>query len=125
MDNIVKRKKPAITGRLDSPFETIKRTDNEGIEYWSSRELAKVLEYDNYRNFVNVIDNAMIACRKAGINIEDHFVEANEMVAIGSGATRYLDSMYLSRYACLSHNSKRPLFKRNCCIGANYFCDAD
>jgi DNA-damage-inducible protein D len=81
-------------------FETIKRLDNNGKEYWSSRDLARVLEYTDYRNFLAVIDKAKKACENSGEVIHSHFVETNEMVQIGSGAERTTDTVFLSRYAC-------------------------
>ena len=32
-------------------FESIKRIDKEGYEYWYARELMKVLEYTKWQNF--------------------------------------------------------------------------
>ncbi|OGH84177.1 MAG: hypothetical protein A2261_01065 [Candidatus Magasanikbacteria bacterium RIFOXYA2_FULL_44_8] len=84
----------------DNIFETIKKLDNNGVEYWSSRELAKVLEYADYRNFLTVIDKAKTACENSGEVIHNHFVDANEMVKIGSGAEKPIETIYLSRYAC-------------------------
>mgnify|MGYP001559716314 CR=1 FL=1 len=81
-------------------FETIKRLDDNGKEYWSSRELAKALEYPDYRKFLNVVDKAKIACENSGEVIHNHFVHMDEMVSIGSGAERPIDTVYLSRYAC-------------------------
>lgn len=81
-------------------FETIKRLDDDGREYWSSRDLAKVLEYADYRNFLGVIERAKTACENSGEVIHNHFVEATSMVLIGSGAEKPVDTVYLSRYAC-------------------------
>jgi len=81
-------------------FETIKRIDDNGKEYWSSRELAKVLEYSDYRNFLTAVNRAKIACENSGEVIHNHFVDANEMVQIGSGAEKSVETIYLSRYAC-------------------------
>lgn len=81
-------------------FEEIKRLDDSGSEYWSSRDLAKVLEYTDYRNFQSVISKAKAACENSGEVIHSHFVEANEMVPIGSGAEKPVETIYLSRYAC-------------------------
>lgn len=81
-------------------FEIIKRIDDNGAEYWSSRELAEVLEYSDYRNFLKVIDKAKMACENSGEVIHNHFVHMDEMVSIGSGAKRAVDTIYLSRYAC-------------------------
>lgn len=84
----------------ENQFETIKKLDNNNAEYWSSRELANVLEYPDYRKFLNVIEKAKIACENSGEVIHNHFVHADEMVQIGSGAERSVDTVYLSRYAC-------------------------
>lgn len=81
-------------------FESIKHIDENGVEYWTSRSLWKILEYNEYRNFIPAIEKAKIACENSGQRIEDHFVDINEMVAIGSGALRPIDSIKLSRYAC-------------------------
>lgn len=84
----------------ENQFETIKRLDNNGAEYWSSRDLAKVLEYSDYRNFQTALNKAKTACENSGEVIHNHFVEATEMVETGSGAERGVETVYLSRYAC-------------------------
>ncbi len=59
-----------------------------GGEYWSSRDFADVLGYNDYRNFEQVIGKARLACFNSGERIDDHFVDITEMVEIGSGAQR-------------------------------------
>jgi DNA-damage-inducible protein D len=83
-----------------SPFEGIKRTNDAGTEFWSSREFAGVLSYGDYRNFEGVIEKAKLSCFNSGHRIEDHFVDVTEMVPIGSGAERPIKTVLLSRYAC-------------------------
>ena len=83
-----------------SPFERIKRTNDAGIEFWSSRDFSEVLGYGDYRNFEGVIEKAKLACFNSGHRLEDHFVDVTEMVAIGSGAERPVKTVLLSRYAC-------------------------
>lgn len=41
--------------------ENIKYIDEYGNEYWYARELQKVLEYKDWRNFQKVIDKAVLA----------------------------------------------------------------
>jgi len=84
----------------ENQFEKIKRLDENGKEYWSSRELAKELDYVDYRNFLTVVNKAKMACENSGEVIHNHFVDINEMVQIGSGAEKSLETIYLSRYAC-------------------------
>lgn len=81
-------------------FEQLRRVDENGVEYWLARELGKALEYADFRNFMNAVDKASEACSNSGQSISDHFGDINEMVSIGSGAERELDSVKLSRYAC-------------------------
>lgn len=89
-----------LTKKTMSLFESIKHVDKNNIEYWTSRTLWKVLEYTEYRHFLPVIDKAKLACENSGQRIEDHFEDILEMVEIGSGAERSVDSVNLSRYAC-------------------------
>ncbi len=89
-----------LTKKSVTLFESIKEVDNNGYEYWNSRKLARVLDYSDYRNFITGIGKAKEACWNSGNAIEDHFVDFTEMVIIGSGAERPVDSVKLSRYAC-------------------------
>jgi len=81
-------------------FESIKHIDGNGNEYWLARELMPVLQYSNWQNFKKIIQKAMIACENSNIAITDHFIDANKMVQIGSGAFREQSDYKLSRYAC-------------------------
>lgn len=89
-----------VTTRHISPFERIKRRNDTGTEFWSSREFAGVLGYGDYRNFEGVIEKAKMACFNSGNRLEDHFVDVTDMVIIGSGAERPVKTILLSRYAC-------------------------
>lgn len=115
------KKKSIITGELDSPFEQIKKHDNTGAEYWSARDLSKILEYREYKNFIPTIERAITACKEIGIPSEDHFVEMNEMVDIGSKAKRELLSMALSRYACYLIIQNADSSKEIVALGQTYF----
>lgn len=84
----------------NNAFERIKRVNSTGAEFWSARELARVLEYVNFRNFQPVIDKARESCVKSGHSVADHFAEIRNMVDIGSGAQREVEDWALSRYAC-------------------------
>ncbi len=81
-------------------FESIRQFDEEGNEFWLARQLAKVLEYSEYRHFQPVIERAKDACRNSGHPVDDHFEDILDMVEIGSGAKRQIADILLSRYAC-------------------------
>ena len=104
-----------------SPFEQIKRTNDAEREFWSSREFATVLGYVNYRHFEAVIAKAKLACFNSGQRIEDHFVGADEMVEIGSGAMRPLKTVFLSRYACYLIIQNADPRKKIVAHGQTYF----
>lgn len=89
-----------LTQKARQTFESIKRIDDNGTEWWSSRDLSKALGYTDYRYFREVGKKAWEACRNSGINPDDHFVAYNEMVSIGSNAERQIDTVKMSRYAC-------------------------
>jgi DNA-damage-inducible protein D len=102
-------------------FEEIKRINEYQSEYWSARELAKVLEYAEYRNFLLVIGKAKEACQNSGEVIHNHFVDADDMVKIGSGAERAIDTVYLSRYACYLIIQNSDPSKEVVALGQTYF----
>jgi len=102
-------------------FEQIKETDENGNEFWTARKISKVLEYAEYRNFLPVIDRAKQACKNSGQLIENHFVDYHEMVGIGSGAERQMESLKLSRYACYLVVQNADPGKEIVALGQTYF----
>ena len=60
-------------------FENIKYIDEYGNEYWYARELSKVLEYKDWRNFLKVLNKAKEACKNSGFNIDEQLVEHNKL----------------------------------------------
>ena len=81
-------------------FEEIRHVNEEGEEYWYARELQTVLDYKEWRKFESVIKKAIKACENSGIRAFDHFVGADKMVTIGSGALKHIKDYKLTRYAC-------------------------
>lgn len=92
--------KTRLTKKAKDTFEGIKHIDNDSEEFWTARELSKVLGYADYRNFLDVARRAWKACHNSNINPYDHFVTFTEMVSIGSNAEREIDNIKLTRYAC-------------------------
>ena len=81
-------------------FEGIRQLDARGNEYWFARDLAPLLDYQEWRNFMQVAEKAIQACHKSGNEVADHFGDVTKMVNIGSGAQREISDVRLSRYAC-------------------------
>ena len=102
-------------------FEQIKRLDQTKNEYWTARDLAKVLEYSEYRHFKPVIDRAKEACKNSGYKVADHFEDILGMVSIGSGAEREIEDVKLSRYACYLIVQNADPTKEVVALGQTYF----
>ncbi|MBT3209267.1 MAG: DNA damage-inducible protein D, partial [Bacteroidetes bacterium] len=103
-------------------FEQTKKIDENNNEWWSARELGKILEYSEYRHFKPVIEKAKEACFNSGQKIENHFEDFLEMVKIGSGAKRPMeDGVKLSRYACYLIVQNADPNKEVVALGQTYF----
>ncbi len=62
--------------------------------------VSELMGYKLWQNFTKVIDRVKVACSNEGHNIDDHFIDVNQMVSIGSGAERQVDDIMLTHYAC-------------------------
>lgn len=89
--------------------------------YGYARELSKVLEYKDFRNFELTIYKAMVACENSNNKISDHFGEVTEMVSICSGAKRGFKSYALLRYACYLIVMNGDVSKEIIALGQTYF----
>lgn len=65
--------------KLNKRFEEY-AYQQDGIEYWLARELQELLDYTQWRNFLNVIDKAKVACEISGNAILDHFAEVSKTI---------------------------------------------
>lgn len=86
---------------LTSKFDQFAHIDEKsGIEFWYARDLQLIFKYSEWRNFSKVIEKAKISCTTAKFHIENHFVDVNKMVSIGSETFREITDIKLTRYAC-------------------------
>ena len=97
---------------IQPDFERIKKQDNKGLEYWTSRELCTALGYGTYQKFNRTLNKAIAIANKKGCNTTEHFNATFEMVKLNSGSFRKVENIHLSRIACLmiaeNADSKKP-----------------
>jgi len=101
-------------------FESIKHFSNDGDEFWYARELAMVLEYVQWRNFIKVLDRAKLACNNSGYTIIDHFAEVSKIVEAGATSKPIVD-FKLTRYACYLIVQNGDPRKEVIALGQTYF----
>lgn len=89
-----------ISGVNGNLFESLKKVNEFGVEYWSARDIQPHLGYTEWRNFNAAVKKAQISCTQSGNEPRNHFVDANKMVTVGSGVARGTADYHLSRFAC-------------------------
>ena len=105
----------------EQTFESIKHINENGQEYWLARELQPVLEYVQWRNFVDAIDRAKLACQNSGFDIDDHFADVSKTIDMPKGAHRDVPDYMLSRYACYLIVMNGDPRKDIIAVGQTYF----
>ena len=101
---------------MQSPFDAIKETDNEGREWWNSRKLSRLMGYQKYWNFERLMEKvAIFLTQEKKLDLKDHMVEIEEMAQLNNGGWRQVKSIKLSRTACvaiaLNADQKKPIVK--------------
>jgi DNA-damage-inducible protein D len=106
--------------RLSRTFEDSAYQEN-GLEYWLARDLQILLGYDEWRNFLKVIDKAKIACETSRQDITNHFVDVNKMVPMPKGGSKPIEDMMLTRYACYLIAQNGDSSKEQIAFAQSYF----
>lgn len=104
----------------EQTFESIKHYTEGGQEFWYARDLQRVLEYTEWRNFTGVIEKAKIACQNSGIDPDDDFVDVNKIVEAGA-THKDIGDIMLSRYACYLIVQNGDPRKEIIALGQTYF----
>lgn len=102
-------------------FEDIKHIDEYGNVYWLARELQQVLEYKKWQKFINVIENAKIACEQSKFMIDEHFTQVGKTSKMPNGGVKNILEYKLSRYACYLIVQNSDPRKEVVALGQTYF----
>lgn len=81
-------------------FESLKKLNQHGVEYWSARDLQPCLGYTEWRKFNNAIKKAIESCRQSGNDPKHHFGGADKPIPGGKGSSQIVEDYHLSRFAC-------------------------
>lgn len=102
-------------------FEDIKYIDEYGNEYWFARDLSKILEYKDWRNFQKVLSKAKEACENSGYNVDEQLVEFNKLSKRNNNAIVNIQDYKLSRYMCYLIVQNADPSKEIVALGQTYF----
>ena len=89
-----------LTNNFEDYIQVLAEGKNKEINFWLARDLQHLLGYEEWRNFQNVISKAKTACENSGQDIFDHFVDTNKTIIMPKGASKKIDDIMLTRYAC-------------------------
>lgn len=116
------------TEKTESPFDALRMVRPNGAEFWCARDLMKILGYEKWDRFSDVIAKAQASFTACGIGqaqddllpgvgnqniLCNHFHEAEREVIRGNGgAPQYVKDFHLSRYAAylvaMNGDSRKP-----------------
>jgi DNA-damage-inducible protein D len=102
-------------------FESIKHTDENGVEFWYARDLQSVLQYAKWENFAKVIDRAMLACKNSGFDVSERFPEVRKSIKMPKFAEKQVIDYKLTRYACYLIVQNGDPRKEVIALGQTYF----
>lgn len=106
---------------LNKDFESIKKVDENGVEYWEARELMPLLGYPNWQKAEEVIARAARACVNSSQAVDNHFNRLVKMVDIGSNTVRQVRDWKLDRYACYLVAQNGDPKKQEIAMAQTYF----
>lgn len=91
--------KPDLIHHYRQSFEDYAR-EYQGVECWSARDLQRLLCYEKWSNFTEVIAKAMESCKNSKQEPKYHFADVGKMIEVGKGAQRQVEDCLLTRFAC-------------------------
>jgi len=109
-----------IIKTLTSSFEEHAQ-NQEGVEFWYARDLQKLLEYEQWRNFLKVINKAQKSCENTDSSVSEHFADVSKTIAMPKGASKEIEDILLTRYACYLIAQNADPQKQSVAFAQSYF----
>ena len=113
--------KEIASSYTDKTFDSIKQIDEYSNEYWYARDLSKILEYRDWRNFLKVLNKAKEACENSGFDVDEQLVEVNKLSKRNNNATVNIQDFKLTRYMCYLIVQNADPSKEVVALGQTYF----
>lgn len=67
--------------KLKNMFDQIlKNEESTGVEFCFARDLMKALGYNDWKNFIIVVDKAKISCKNSKAQVPSHFHDTTKIV---------------------------------------------
>jgi DNA-damage-inducible protein D len=110
---------------INNIFEQIKKINEYGQEFWSARDLCKILGYTEYGKFLPAINRAKKACENSGQEVDLHFAHVSEPQKSRNQYSeiqgQVLNDQKLSRYACYLIAQNGDPRKKEIALAQTYF----
>jgi DNA-damage-inducible protein D len=106
---------------LMANFENFSHKTEENIEFWFARDLQKLLNYTEWRNFTLVIEKAKTTCKNSNEKISDHFVDVNKTIKMPKNAQKEVEDIMITRYACYLIAQNGDSQKQEIAFAQTYF----
>jgi hypothetical protein len=95
-----------------SPFDAIKQLDEAGNEYWSARDLGKLLTYKSWQKFEQVIADAIQACERSQQMPADHFIRSDKVIRRAAAGVATRSPTTTSRATPATSSFRTPTLQR-------------
>lgn len=106
---------------LTTNFEDYSHQTEEGVEFWLARDLQKLLDYSQWRNFELVITKAKKACELSEQEVLYHFADVSKTINMPKGASKEISDIMLTRYACYLITQNGDSRKETIAFAQTYF----
>lgn len=91
-----------------SPFDAVRKTQEDGTEYWSARDLMPLLGYEQWRRFGDSIERAKLTASNQGYDVEKGFCRLRQEVELGRPREDYHLTRYAAYLVAMNGDPRKP-----------------